>query len=526
MEFGDEFTPVSKLSKEELNEDVLLKQLKQKQNVRKEETAKKRTATLNFFQSFKLSNTESKKRKLDESEDQMDQEDVSTHQDTSIDNKSHSSADVEFIKKTIKRQLLNPILDTPQVKELFNIMQNTVRDNEGTSTVLIGPKSCGKTTLINQCIAKLNDLYPDQFFVIRLNSFIHNDDISAIREIATQLNVFLKSHGHPLNIESRQINNAFKQVLSILESDVGVSFIFIIDNLEDFTTGNKQVLLYNLLDITTNSKSVCVIGTSTKFTTRELLEKRVRSRFSQRLIIMNKISNIDSFTRECLKGFKLSEEDQALLDNMDYGIEWNRQFDEIGSNLKKLIIMNFNTVRSIKVFNNSMFLPLSMISTNSPLLDDERITLKPPQNYIESLIKSLSTTEILLAIACARVIEKSNLSALNFNLSYQEYTAMMKEFNESRTILKTSSIANHAILNSVKVTTKIWNADIMKNCWMALYRLGLLIEYVPNTVERGIATGNSNKYFMLDDNKMCQLDISLMELNTLVADKFKTLTKL
>lgn len=525
MEFGDEFTPVSRLSKEELNEDILLKQLKQKQNIRKEETAKKRSATLNFFQNFKLSNTETKKRKIDVSDAQEEADNNADTSEVSTD-ETYSLADVEFIKKTIKKQLLNPTLDTPQFKELFNIMQNTVRDNEGTSTVLIGPKSCGKTTLINQCITKLNNLYPDQFFVIRLNSFIHNDDISAIREIATQLNGFLKSHGHSLNIESRQINNAFKQVLGILESDVGVSFIFIIDNLEDFTTGNKQVLLYNLLDITTNSKLVCVIGTSTKFTTRELLEKRVRSRFSQRLIIMNKISNIDSFTRECLKGFKLSEEDRALLDNMEYGLEWNRQFDTIGSSLKKLIVMNFNTVRSIRVFNNSMFLPLSMISTTLPLLDDSKISLKPPQNYIQSLIESLSATEVLLAIACARVLEKSNLLALNFNLAYQEYSAMMKEFNESRTILKTSSIANHAILNSVKVTTKIWNADIMKNCWMALYRLGILIEHVPNTVERGIATGNSNKYFMLDDNKMCQLDISLMELNGLVSDKFKTLTKL
>eukprot|EP00493_Phyllostaurus_siculus_P022805 UN23139 len=62
--------------------------------------------------------------------------------------------------------------------------------------------------------------------------------------------------------------------------------VFILDDFDEFATRNKQSLLYTLFDLQQKADvQVMVIGTTTRCDAFSLLEKRNRSRFSDRKVI-------------------------------------------------------------------------------------------------------------------------------------------------------------------------------------------------------------------------------------------------
>lgn len=63
------------------------------------------------------------------------------------------------------------------------------------------------------------------------------------------------------------------------------SVIFILDHFDLFCAHPKQSLLYNLFDVVQSAQAaICVIGLTSRNDVLELLEKRVKSRFSHRQI--------------------------------------------------------------------------------------------------------------------------------------------------------------------------------------------------------------------------------------------------
>lgn len=542
-EFSNEFQPIRPVDPDGLADDKLLTKLKHNHKIRKTESAKRREANLKFFKTFRLFNATnpSSSQLLDnvspDEQRENDNEPINSPSQSINELLSADSSDISFIQSTIKKQLLRPtrIAHHSQFNEIYKMMENTIDQKEGSSTLVLGPKSSGKSMIINKALSLLTESYPQQFVTIKLNSSIHNDDITAIRAIASQLDSFFASKGANIKVEFRKLNTTFKNILNVLNhEDIKIPIIFIFDNLETFTIGNKQILLYNLLDLTqTSTTPILVIGTSSKFTTRELLEKRVRSRFSQRLIIITKVPQLDEFISNCVENLKLSQNDIDKLTNPNLGAQWNSQFEQLlftDSQFKQQLVQNFNSVRNVKSFNNAMMLPILKLTSSSPLIDDTQVAIYQKTqitNPIQEMLNSLSNLELLMVVAGARVIEKSKLVSINFNLAYKEYVTMIKELNLKKSQANSSSMMHHSIMANVKVNIKIWDIKVMKNCWITLYKLGLLLDYVPNTVEGGVLIVNSNKYFILEDSKMVQLDVTLMELSKYLGDSFlKPLTKL
>ena len=75
-----------------------------------------------------------------------------------------------------------------------------------------------------------------------------------------------------------------------------VPVIFILENMDLLAEHPKQILLYNLFDISQSSKSpILVIGLTTRIDTLLLLEKRVKSRFSHRMIDFYPMFSLDEY---------------------------------------------------------------------------------------------------------------------------------------------------------------------------------------------------------------------------------------
>jgi origin recognition complex subunit 4 len=63
--------------------------------------------------------------------------------------------------------------------------------------------------------------------------------------------------------------------------------IFIIDGFDLFCAHHNQTLLYNLFDVAQSAQTpICVLGITSRLDVVELLEKRVKSRFSHRQIFL------------------------------------------------------------------------------------------------------------------------------------------------------------------------------------------------------------------------------------------------
>jgi origin recognition complex subunit 4 len=465
-----------------------------------------------------------------------------------------SHNDIAMLKSMIMKQLVghfNNLLQSSLIniyKDIYTMFEHTIKDNEGHSVLLVGPRSSGKTVMINKAITELDKQFHGKFITIRLNAFIHADDNVALREIAKQLdcNVNTNDELNQMSFEQRSINDTFSNILSTLDknsdandSNEKISIIFIIDEFDKFTSNNKQTLLYNLFDLCqTSTIPICVVGVSTNITTRESLEKRVRSRFSQRVISINKSPTLQAFWDDAKLSITLNEENINKLENPNYGEAWNNSIENLyrrkTSNLFKIVFRNYYSLKNFKEFNNNCMYGVSRITSQTPFLNDEDFLVydkNQSRNHVQSMVSSLSTLELLLTIAGARWIEKFNSQVINFNLAYGEYKEMMKQYNIESTTASSSSALDSTMLTNIKVNQKIWSAKVLKNLWEILYKLGLLLDatgITTNNEGHVITNVNLNKNLIIEASKMVQLDITLDELAVLIpeSNSFKRLTRL
>lgn len=163
----------------------------------------------------------------------------------------------------------------------------------------------------------LNELLHDNVFasstiLISLNGLIHTDDRAALKSTTTQMNLDEAVEGKVFGSFSENLSfllsclktgrcdwlavvTSFKSIWFILGKDNNSQrLIFIIEEFDLFCAHHNQTLLYNLFDVAQSAQTpICVLGISCRLDVVVLLEKRVKSRFSHRQILL--LPNSDDF---------------------------------------------------------------------------------------------------------------------------------------------------------------------------------------------------------------------------------------
>lgn len=129
-----------------------------------------------------------------------------------------------------------------------------------------------------------DEIFVANAVVVALDGLVHTDDRAALKSTTKQLDLEKEVQG--------KVFNSFSENLSFLLTSLKAGrdrqrLIFIIENFELFCAHHNQALLYNLFDVAQSAQTpICILGLTSRLDVVELLEKRVKSRFSHRQIFI------------------------------------------------------------------------------------------------------------------------------------------------------------------------------------------------------------------------------------------------
>ncbi|KZW04067.1 hypothetical protein EXIGLDRAFT_758368 [Exidia glandulosa HHB12029] len=203
-------------------------------------------------------------------------------------------------------------------QSLRDLLDGTITRGEGNTCMLLGPKGCGKTRIVDRAL----DVFPRRAIVVRLSGHAQLSDRHAIREMARQIG---EQTGRVVDVEGleeeeesdvdlmddddspdkvdEKLLPPSSQILSLVARlpSLPRPVVVVIDALDLFTAHARQALLYCLFDtaqsirIDSKAKGLAVIGVTSRVDTINLLEKRVKSRFSHRVIRLSSPQTLNSY---------------------------------------------------------------------------------------------------------------------------------------------------------------------------------------------------------------------------------------
>jgi origin recognition complex subunit 4 len=265
--------------------------------------------------------------------------------------------------------------------------------------------------------------------------------------------------------------------------------VFLIDEFDLFTTHARQTLLYNLFDVAQAHKApIMVLGMTTRLDVVEMLEKRVKSRFSHRYVYMGPARSLQAFWALCRQGLVVGGPKQGDQEGEDTGVDndnnndddsaddrdddndnddqssghrefaafWNAHVDRLREHPRfiRLLHAHYHTSKSPAAFLSAWVLPLARLTPDDPVLalpdttattstitaslsytnalasaspsDPPAATaLLPPADSTLALLTALSDLDLALLIAAARLDIVAHADTVNFAMAYDEYVSLM-----------------------------------------------------------------------------------------------------
>ncbi|PNS16305.1 Origin recognition complex subunit 4 [Sphaceloma murrayae] len=425
-------------------------------------------------------------------------EDMPREEPLQLDGTDATFHHMSHIKSSILRKLrarprqshvgpVHPLvgLDSEHAK-VANLIEQTITAGESNSMVLIGARGSGKSALIDNVIRQQRTTHGDDFHVVRLSGFIHTDDKIAIREIWRQL-------GREMDIEDdSQVKNYADTLTTLLallshpsetgqelEGRIAKSVVIILDEFDLFTTHPRQTLLYNLFDIAQSRKApIAVLGLTTRFDVAEALEKRVKSRFSHRQVYVPLAKNFSVFKEMCKAYLLLFPSDLSNMLDHTATTDWTSFVDQLfatSAPLNTILQSTYHTTKSVPAFLTAMLLPISTLPTSpttaaSLLVHlNNQLSLSPslsPPDSTLSLLPSLSTLQLSLLIASARLVIIHDSDTITFPLAYDEYKSLASK-------ARIAASASGAL--AAGAGARVWGQRVARMAWEGLVEKGLIV---------------------------------------------------
>ncbi|KAL5763390.1 hypothetical protein ACOSP7_019654 [Xanthoceras sorbifolium] len=334
----------------------------------------------------------------------------------------------------LRSRLCNPnfifksLSDSPDsnYSKLKFLVSSSVTEACNNSLLLLGPRGSGKNAVLELVLSDLLLEFPDSLSVIKLNGLLHSDDNCAFKEISRQLCV-----EHQLLFSKMASFDDNSQFMIAMLRECGLAhktIIFVLDEFDLFAQG-KQRLLYSLLDAMQSVTSqAVVIGVSCRLDADQLLEKRVRSRFSHRKLLFLPPSMED--LQRLLEHVLSLPVDSSLPHH--YIVEFNGKLKNTlaDERFKEIIYTYLNSDSTVNRLLRFIFRAVSYMDLESGFLSLEnfKAALSNVQRQPkQECIKDCSILELYILV-CMKRMEIKEQNSYNFNSVMKEYKIIHDSF--------------------------------------------------------------------------------------------------
>lgn len=309
-------------------------------------------------------------------------------------------------------------------RQLLDLLRRTATSGESNSVLVIGPRGSGKSELIKHVIAELllDDHIKDNLLQVHLNGLLQTDDRIALTEITRQLKLE--------NTLGDKVFGSFSETLQFLLEALksgdqsSKPILFLLDEFDLFAHHKNQTLLYNLFDVAQSAQApICVVGITCRLDVIELLEKRVKSRFSHRQIHL--------FNSQTFKDFLVIFKNLLCLDvnfpDQKFANSWNLQVEQLARDptVTDILRQQFEFTKDVRALQQLLMYPVCQLREMSPSLSVSDFVESRKLITMDSksaMLHGVSILELCLIIAMKHLTEIYEGEPFNFEMVYSEYS--------------------------------------------------------------------------------------------------------
>ncbi|XP_046887256.1 origin recognition complex subunit 4 [Hypomesus transpacificus] len=321
-----------------------------------------------------------------------------------------------------------------QHKHLLELLKRTAVHGESNSVIIVGPRGAGKTMLLNCVLSELLEVneVKKNVLQVHLNGLLQTDDRIALKEITRQL--------HLENVVGDKVFGSFAENLAFLlqalkKGDRSSSrpALFILDEFDLFAHHKNQTLLYNLLDVSQSAQApIAVVGLTCRLDVLELLEKRVKSRFSHRQIhLLSRLSFTGYLEAVCTQ-LSLPQD----FPDPRFAQDWNASIKTLCED--KLVVdvlqRHFNSSKDFRSLHMLLMLTLSRVTVSKPTITATDILEASRVCTVDSkanILHGLSILELCLIIAMKHLNDIYDGEPFNFQMVHNEFKKFLQRKSHS-----------------------------------------------------------------------------------------------
>ncbi|NWR67889.1 ORC4 protein, partial [Bucorvus abyssinicus] len=333
-----------------------------------------------------------------------------------------------------------------QHRHLLELLKRTTLHGESNSALVIGPRGSGKTALLNHVLKELREMKQvrENLLEVHLNGnhgelLVHHEklfflsgllqtnDKVALKEITRQL--------HLENVVGDKVFGSFAENLAFLlealrkgDRSSSCPVLFVLDEFDLFVHHRNQTLLYNLFDVSQSAQTpVTVIGLTCRQDILELLEKRVKSRFSHRQI---HLMNAFDF-KQYMKIFKEQLSLPAQFPDESFAQKWNNNVQHLSEDktVQDVLQSLFHHSKDLRSLHFLLLLVVSNVTAHHPLVTASDLQEASKHRRMDSkanIVHGLSVLEICLIIAMKHLNDVYEGEPFNFQMVYNEFQKFLQ----------------------------------------------------------------------------------------------------
>uniref|UniRef100_A0A8C1KL81 Origin recognition complex subunit 4 n=1 Tax=Cyprinus carpio TaxID=7962 RepID=A0A8C1KL81_CYPCA len=340
---------------------------------------------------------------------------------------------VSLAQKLLRERLCHqklpdrPLALDSQYKHLLELLRRTAVHGESNSVLIVGPRGSGKTMLLGCVLRELMSLKEAQknVLLVELNGLLQTDDKIALKEITRQL--------HLENVVGDKVFGSFAENLAFLlealkKGDKSSSrpVVFVLDEFDLFAHHKNQTLLYNLLDVSQSAQTpVAVLGLTCRLDVLELLEKRVKSRFSHRQIHLFSSLSFAQYVDAVRAQLSLPPD----FPDPKFSDAWNHSVTVHTQHTSRSVFTNKSYTQSLFLTSFSVRVSVSHSTLHeADLLEASRLISADSKAII---LHGLSILELCLIIAMKHLNDTYDGEPFNFQMVHNEFKKFIQRKSHS-----------------------------------------------------------------------------------------------